>query len=385
MCVCVTHTCHVPYTTESATAGGPRQATRRRRRRACRGKSDKTSPSMLLLLQVAATAARWNNSLVVTTEGGDVRGARHGECHVWFGIPYAAPPTGQLRWAPPQRASPWGKVARDCTTDSKPICWQGLSSLGLVEEARDTSNLSEDCLFINVQSPANASGPIPVMLYIHGGSNLIGSGSGLFAQRLCAEGVMVVSFNYRLGALGGLALPALLSEGGTAGNYGLQDQRAAMAWVQRNIRSFGGDPRRVTIAGESSGAMAVMAHLALPRSAPLFQQAIAMSGNDDSLPLDEAFAAGDHFATAVGCTNITANRSLECLRGRAASDLVALQDAVFNGSMRALQWPTVDGYELPLGSSLRAQYDQGRAQPKPLLAGTNKDDISIFFGDTYGA
>ena len=322
--------------------------------------------------------------LVVQSEGGAVRGAVKGHCRSFFGIPYAAPPTGSRRWAPPQQAARWGSAARDCTTDTKAICWQSLSSLGLLERAVafGSGGQSEDCLFVNVQGPAeNASTGLPVMLYIHGGSNLDGSGSGFGSpQRLCEDGIMVVSFNYRLGALGGLALPELRSESGTTGNYAIQDQRAAMAWVQRNIAAFGGDPQRVTLAGESAGAMAVIAHLVLPRSMPLFQQGIAMSGNDDSMSLDAAVGAGQRFAALAGCVGANASATLECLRRADPSSLIGLQGAVYNGSMRALQWPVADGYELPLGGSLRAEFEVGRAASKPLLAGTNRDDISIFFG-----
>ena len=321
--------------------------------------------------------------LVVQTEGGAVRGAVKGHCRSFFGIPYAAPPMGSRRWAPPQPAARWGSAARDCTTDTKPICWQSVSSLGLLERAVafGSGGQSEDCLFVNVQGPANASSGLPVMLYIHGGSNLEGSGSNFGSpQRLCEDGIMVVSFNYRLGALGGLALPELQSESGTTGNYAVQDQRAAMAWVQRNIAVFGGDPQRVTLAGESAGAMAVIAHLVLPRSMPLFQQGIAMSGNDDSMSLDAAVSAGKRFVALAGCVGANASATLGCLRRADPSFLIGLQGAVYNGSMRALQWPVADGYELPLGGSLRAEFEAGRAASKPLLAGTNRDDISIFFG-----
>lgn len=163
------------------------------------------------------------------------------------------------------------------------------------------------------------------MFYIHGGSYLTGSGSGKDATPLCEEGVVFVSMNYRLGVLGGLTLPELLSESNTSGNYALQDQRAALAWVRRNIHLFGGDPDRITISGESAGAMSVAAHYALPRSAPYFAQAIIMSGNDDSLSFAEAARDGDRFAAFHQCRG--PDRAA-CLRRVDALELVNAQTVV---------------------------------------------------------
>ena len=232
-----------------------------------------------------------------------------------------------------------------------------------------------------------------MLFWIHGGSYLSGSGSDTPASKLCtgddADELVFVSFNYRLGVFGALALPELQLEDegrGTTGNYALQDMRLALEWVQQNIRAFGGDPARVTIKGESAGAMAVAAHYASPLSAGLFSAAIMQSGNDDSLGLDEATRAGRRFARHAGCEGDDAVR---CLRAADGWALVNMQNRVYNGTMRALQLPVADGYELAKGVRLRELYERGELPPTngsgkrpPLLAGTNVDDISLFLGLT---
>jgi len=301
---------------------------------------------------------------------------------------------GPLRWKPPQPVESWSGV-RDARKDNKPKCVQQpdagtLDAPGWVERLEEIvtgvsrKKMQEDCLFINVQTP-NVSDDMPVMLHIHGGTNLVGSGSkpggySFKAQMLCDQSVVFVSFNYRLGVLGVLALPEALAESGTTGNYALQDHRAAMNWVQRNIHMFGGNPRRVTISGESSGAMAVAAHLALPRSHSLFSQAIMMSGNDDTLSLDESYAFGNRYVELVGCQH--ASDRLACLRGLRSWELVNMQTPVYNETMRALQVPVADGFELPFGQRLRDLYASGSVDSKPVILGTNKDEISMFLGPT---
>eukprot|EP00933_Yihiella_yeosuensis_P038843 TRINITY_DN32781_c0_g1_i1.p1 TRINITY_DN32781_c0_g1~~TRINITY_DN32781_c0_g1_i1.p1 ORF type:complete len:487 (+),score=84.79 TRINITY_DN32781_c0_g1_i1:169-1629(+) len=241
----------------------------------------------------------------------------------------------------------------------------------------------EDCLFINVQTPRmRPREALPVMVYIHAGTNIVGSGSGFDASTLCQHEVVFVSFNYRLGVLGNAAFDAAYSESGTVGNYGLQDQRMALDWVQKNIANFGGDPTRVTICGESAGAMAVAAHAGLERSQKLFAQGIMMSGNDDSMPLPKALALGNQFADHVRCKDDDEKKVLECLRSKSAELLINEQLSIFNQSMRALQVPIEDGFELPVGTPLRKLYADGNVPPKPLLAGTCLNDSSIFFALT---
>ena len=347
--------------------------------------------------------------LIANTSAGLVLGSADAipGCVSWFGIPFAAPPTGNQRWRPPQPPTPWEGV-RDGSSDTHPSCLQTPTTGLFVDNwpwidrllvplserllPRWRANHSEDCLTLNVQAPPpGRAGLSPVLFWIHGGSYLAGSGSDKPASELCAgagaeEPVVFVSFNYRLGVFGALALPELLREGGTTGNYALQDIRRALEWVQQNIREFGGDPARVTIKGESAGAMAVAAHYASPLSAGLFSGAIMQSGNDDSLGLDEATSAGQRFARLVGCGG---EAVVSCLRAADGWALVNVQNRVYNGTMRALQLPVADGYELARGARLRDVYERGELPPTngsgarpPLLAGTNVDDISLFLGLT---
>jgi para-nitrobenzyl esterase len=343
-----------------------------------------------------------NSPPIVHTSAGLVAGNASvaGACaSVFFGIPYAAAPTGSRRWRPPQPPVPWADV-RDAQLDNHPKCMQtpDAGALDLPDWIeRPLENVSgwekghsEDCLFINVQTPSRlpSQRSLPVVVSIHGGSYLAGSGSGTNASQICAAGIVYVSFNYRLGVFGALALPELLTESSTTGNYALQDQRAALQWVHENIGAFGGDPSRVTLSGESAGAMSIAAHLASRRSAPYFAQAIVMSGNDDSLLLGEGTSAGMRFAEHVGCggSGVTQQTErLRCLRAADAWKLVNLQAPIYNGTMRTLQLPLADGYELPKGTLLSSVYEDGAGLPepaKPLLAGSNTDDISLFLGFT---
>ncbi|WP_345576049.1 carboxylesterase/lipase family protein [Streptomyces prasinosporus] len=210
---------------------------------------------------------------VVRTDKGVVRGAVTGTARVFRGIPYAAPPTGQRRWAPPAPAGRWDGV-RDATAPGA-ACPQ----TGLVPPVGPRSD-DEDCLFVDVTTPRGASsGPRPVMVYLHGGDHTDGAGAMQDAQRLAARGdVIVVTVNYRLGALGYLAHPELEKRGGgESGNYGFLDQQAALRWVQRNAAAFSGDPDDVTLFGESAGGYSTCAHLVAPSSAGLFDRVILQS------------------------------------------------------------------------------------------------------------
>lgn len=353
--------------------------------------------SKLLLWLVSGRGVAFASLVLTRVEQGRVLGVERNGISTFFGLPYAAPPIGKGRWQPPRPPVPWRGI-RDAALNIRPKCLQQpdggqFNFPGLVERAEEmlfnvTNTMSEDCLFVNVATPArvdlNGSGttrpPLPVLVYIHGGSNLVGSGKDLFPQPFSAQGIVFVSFNYRLGVLGALALPELLRESGTTGNYALQDQRAALLWVQRNVATFGGDAGRVTIVGESFGAMSVVAHIALPRSAGLFSQAVVMSGNDDSLSLGAAQREGSRFAALAGCA--AAERRLDCLRGKDALALINGQTRVYNESMRSLQLPVADGLELPVGTSLRALFEAGNVSRARVLAGSNTDDISLFFGLT---
>lgn len=237
-----------------------------------------------LLVLVCSLHAREQQSSApapqARTDAGLVEGVLDGATGIttFRGIPYAAPPTGEWRWQPPRPVAPWTGVRQ--ASHYGAVCPQG------------TNASSEDCLFLNVWTPAmGASTPAPVIVIIHGGGAAVGSGAGP-DEHLAAKGVVVVTMNYRLGLLGHLAHRALREPGHTgSGNYALLDQIAALAWVQRNISAFGGDPSRVTAAGTSAGAKAVATLLVSPLATGLFQRAILQSGSglDDSVePLADA-------------------------------------------------------------------------------------------------
>src|SRR5215467_13331979 len=240
---------------------------------------------------------------VTGTANGPVRGLANGAVNEFRGIPYAAPPVGALRWQPPQPAASWSGV-RDATQFA-PHCAQSASPFG-------QATTSEDCLYLNVSTPSRGHGPLPVMVWIHGGALVTGESNDYDPTQLVADGAIVVTINYRLGALGFLAHPALVGAGGSSGDYGLMDQQAALRWVQRNISRFNGDPSNVTIFGESAGGLSVLSQLVSPGAHGLFDRAIVESGAYALNTTSQANAetAGEAFATAVGCAAQTA----ACLR-----------------------------------------------------------------------
>ena len=196
---------------------------------------------------------------VAGTANGAVRGLANGAVDEFLGIPYAAPPVGALRWQPPQPAASWSGV-RDATQFA-PHCPQSASPFG-------QASTSENCLFLNVFTPSRQrpGSAHPVMVWIHGGALVTGESDDYVPTKLVQDGVTVVTINYRLGALGFLAHPALADAKGQSGDYGLMDQQAALRWVQRNIAGFGGDPRNVTIFGESAGGLSTLSQVASPQA-----------------------------------------------------------------------------------------------------------------------
>src|SRR5271166_5893310 len=263
-----------------------------------------------------ASPASGGANPIVRIDDGLIRGASATGVNSFLGLPYAAPPTGNLRWRPPQPASSWSGV-QDATQFGA-SCPQAQARNPFLPPG----TISEDCLYLNVYTPTLRSGSDrPVLVWIHGGGLVQDGGRNYDGTKLAADGIVVVTINYRLGALGFLAHPALASRpGGAAGNYGLMDQQAALRWVQRNIAQFGGDPHNVTIAGQSAGGLSVLAQLVSPGARGLFQRAIVQSGAFalTQQPLAAAEAAGEKFATAVGCADQTA----QCLRSVPVSDLV---------------------------------------------------------------
>ncbi|MFH8976071.1 carboxylesterase/lipase family protein [Streptomyces sp. NPDC017890] len=246
----------------------------------------------------ATAAAGRDGGVVVRTDKGSLRGTAAGAVSTFQGIPYAAPPTGERRWAPPAPARRWHGV-RDATEPGA-ACPQ----TGAVPPAGPASS-TEDCLFLDVTVPRAASDrPRAVMVYLHGGDHTDGSGAMHGARRLAAQGdVIVVTVNYRLGALGYLAHPDL-ERRAESGNYGFLDQQAALRWVERNAAAFGGDPHHVTLFGESAGATSTCAHLVAPSSAGLFDRVVLQSGAclrpDAARERADALSDGEDAAEAIG-------------------------------------------------------------------------------------
>ena len=299
-------------------------------------------------------------SLVVATAGGTVRGQAVAASDEFLGIPYAAPPVGALRWQPPRPAAPWHGIR--AATSYAPHCPQPSSTFG-------QASTSEDCLYLNVFTPArNKARNLPVMVWVHGGSLRTGESDDYNPAGLVRHGVVVVTINYRLGALGFLADAALASRpGGPSGNYGLMDQQAALRWVQRNIRGFGGNPGDVTLFGESAGGLSTLSQLASPGARGLFQRAIVESGTYQltQQPLAAAEAAGKAFAAKAGCASNTA----ACLRGLPVSTILANEDPVG-------YTPDVDGAVLT--QSIKTALARGQFNRVPVVIGTNHDEYRLF-------
>jgi len=313
----------------------------------------------VVALTLATSGGARMNKTAVTIAGGEVRGLAVDGGYAFRGLPYASPPVGDLRWRPPQPPAPW-KGVRDATQFA-PSCPQAPTL------DAGPGPFSEDCLYLNVSTPTlRRHANRPVLVWIHGGGFSQDASRNYDGTKLAADCVVVVTINYRLGALGFLAHPALATRpGGPAGNYGLMDQQAALRWVQHNVTQFGGNPHNVTIAGQSAGGLAVLAHLVSHGSRGLFQRAIVESGafalNQESLA--DAETAGEAFAAKAGCPDQTA----ACLRALPVSDLV---------SPEALIPGVVDGKVLtePLGTALAA----GRFAHVPILDGVSHNEEWIF-------
>jgi len=313
---------------------------------------------------------------VIVTEFGPVKGAflSSVDACVWAGIPYAAPPVGELRFKPPVDPEPW-KDIRYATSFSPPCC-QRDTRLDIGHPWRIGSLIGhEDCLYLNIWRPRSDADKLPVMVWIHGGSFLTGAGSLPLYQgyRLAAErNVMVVTINYRLGPMGFLAQRDLSAEDPhkSSGNYGILDQIKALEWVKRNIAAFGGDPDNVTIFGESAGGQSVFSLLASPLAKGLFNRAIIESGSHATLSMEEGFNYGDKLAKDLGCDK---GHEIECLREKSADAIfsVVLWDETESGNSPFR--PHIDGWALP-EKPLDA-FKSGNYNRVPVLAGTNRDEI----------
>lgn len=306
--------------------------------------------------------------LVVQTAYGAVRGKHlDSASDAWLGVPYAAPPIGARRFRRPERPEPWsGELG---VTAYGNACAQNADGMASALGA----GLSEDCLYLNIHSPAADDAKRPVLVWIHGGAFLSGSGATYDGALLAESGdIVVVTINYRMGAFGFVNLRSVVGDS-VDDNIGILDQIQALRWVQENIAAFGGDPTKVTVAGESAGSVSIALLMVCAQATPYFQQAIMQSGTfslTDGPIVSEELAA--HYAADLGL----GPGDVDKLNALSTADLVASQKRVsskLKGMVSAAPW--FDGSLLP--ESLEA----ARATPTPqipLLAGANRDEITLF-------
>jgi para-nitrobenzyl esterase len=341
----------------------------------------------------ASTSARSEPSQVACAAGTNVQTTTGPVCGItangvneWLGIPYAAPPVRALRWQPPQPHAPWTTTLQATAYGSE--CTQPVSLTAPVPTAG-----SENCLFVNVWAPADANGSsgLPVMVHIHGGGFRTGSGESDNTLLATTGHEVIVSMNYRLGIFGFLADPAL---GPNSGDYGLQDQQAALRWVQQNVTAFGGNPHNVTIFGESAGGSSVCDQIASPTAMGLFQKAISTSGEygglfgvpgpafaleaqdcKAALPSQtQADSIGASFATAVGCGPGTADVAA-CLQQVPAAKVSAVAGNGYQYAGQGTIAPTINGTTLAM--TLRQALQTGQVNRVPVIAGTDRDENLI--------
>jgi para-nitrobenzyl esterase len=327
--------------------------------------------NLLPLVLIAAAAAASPEAPTVRVDTGALRGTllAGGAVRGFLGIPYAAPPTGDRRWSPPQPAAPWTGVRAATAFGARCVQARVYDDMVFRDEA------GEDCLYLNVWTPARAE-RLPVMVWIHGGGFVAGSTSEPRQEgtRLAQKGVVVVSLNYRLDVFGFLAHPELTAERGASGNYGLMDMVAALAWVKKNAAGFGGDPGNVTIFGESAGSLAVSALMASPLAQGLFHKAIGESGAffADGLPDDAMRTPSRATSEALG---------LELQKAAGATSLAGLRKVPAETVLKAARsfagtrefQPTLDGVVLP--RPVRDVFADGKQSRVPLLAGWNADEL----------
>jgi para-nitrobenzyl esterase len=324
----------------------------------------------------APTTPACSSGTTVTVSSGPVCGFVANNDTNYLGIPYAAPPVGSLRWAPPKAPTPWKSTLQ--ATAYGNACTQ---SSGLPPG-------SENCLFLNVVRPDDTSTNLPVLVHIHAGGFVGFSaqpiGGGDYSLLANSGHDVVVSMNYRLGIFGFLADKAF---GPHSGDYGLQDQQFALRWVQQNIANFGGDPANVTIYGESAGGSSVCDMIASPTAAGLFERGISVSGEYNTLlgsptslesqdcksllPTEaQADAAGKNYAASVGCTN--QGQAAACLRALTPAQVEAAAGAGYQDGGQGTVGPTINGNTLTM--SLRQALRSGKVNKAVIMAGVNRDE-----------
>lgn len=349
--------------------------------------------ALCLLAMIAPLGAGCGGTAAVTEttmevpllESGPISGLLEDGVWVYRGIPFAAPPVGELRWREPQPVEPWDEIL--VCEEFGPACPQPASDwTGML----DVGETDEDCLYLNVWTPAGSPEErLPVMVWIHGGAYVSGAASLPIydGHNLAEKGVVVVTVNYRLGALGFMAHPLLSAESphGVSGNYGLLDQVAALEWVRDNVEVFGGDPDAVTVFGESAGGMSILNLMCSPLAEGLFGRAIVQSGPmlDLGLPinrvptLEEAEKTGEEIAKELGYDD--AEDGLAALRDLPPQSLVEASSGG-NEFFSPINFsPNIDGYLLPERPS--DVFATGGQHPVPLLTGVNANEGTVFLPD----
>ena len=301
---------------------------------------------------------------LIQTEAGPVKGFVADGVRSFLGLPYATPPIGPLRWRPPVSPAPWTDVLVADKFGNSCVQTQTFGRFA-------QKSMSEDCLYLNVFTPASRAQHLrPVMVWLHGGGLINGRADDYDSSKLVAQGdVVVVTLNYRLNVFGFLAQPALDAEGHPFSNYGVMDQQLALQWVQQNIKAFGGDPENVTLFGQSAGGLSVLFNLISPPARNLFQKAILESGVSVSpqTPLSDAEGIGRKFSTVAGCPDQTAS----CLRALSVEQIVDRA-----GSYSGLATRAVDGTIIP--EQVQQALASGHFNKVPVLMGNNQDEFTWF-------
>lgn len=330
---------------------------------------------------------------LVETKAGALRGATLGDVSSFKGIPFAAPPVGEFRWRPPQPLKAWAGE-RDATKYGADPAQMGWPRNG----NKLSATSSEDCLYLNIWKPASAKSgaKLPVMVWIYGGAFVFGSGAqpGYSGEQFAKQGVILITLNYRVGRLGFFAFPSLSAEhpNEPKGNYAFMDQMAALKWVQQNIAAFGGDPKNVTIFGESAGGVSVQSLLTIPGANGLFQKAIVESGggrdgvltgrpinkdNADKYYPISAETIGVNFAKKHGITGTDAV-ALEKLRTLSAEDIIdGGQETDGPGGAPIYPGPILDGKLVT--ETAQSAYSAGRGAKVPLIIGSNSAEVPAGF------
>jgi para-nitrobenzyl esterase len=345
------------------------------------------------------------NDIVIELDNGAVVGSTAGNSAVFKGIPYAKPPIGELRWRPPVEQDPWpeaiqakeySSVAWQLGVDTKLFVAEIINQSGFSAIKRNLfktlfsrfgqSSESEDCLYLNIRTPNEKKQTgLPVMVWIHGGDHQDGSGNGFPYETdvFCDEGTILVTINYRLGVMGFLCHPELSLESpdGICGNYGMLDQIAALKWVQKNIGAFGGDPKQITIFGESAGGESVAHLLTSPLAKALFQRAIIQSAANGGQMIHQTSAvlhhdSGEQIGKKLVDRLAPGSNQIQALRKLPAAEIMDQVRGEENFARRSF-FPVIDGLILPM-SPFQA-FREGKEHDVPLLVGSNSDEASLFW------